>query len=397
MPACHLSRYLWIIAFILICGCTDEAANAGTCPGLEASRNREVDAAPILADCIAKTPVGAALQLSPGTYQLLTSLTIDRAVTIETKPLASGRACAKTIEANCAILSIGELAPSKAGRVMPIEITAPDVQLRSLIITGKTGRSDIWEKRICLDERSRPLGGGVRVKGRNFHMSDVLLKNMSCYTAMEAVAGADGLNIQNNMVGPNGQHDVPMMWADGITVHDAANAIVQKNIFLDNSDVQLIFGGCRNCTVRANIFRHSPLFKHASFAELMLHAWPHSSGDFSGSVTSGNDIDCNASRRCGYGIMIGGEPWYPAKTFGGSVSDNRISNARMGINVDRITGEMIVRNNAVIRSGGAAISDCGRRFWPAVNISPRSRGFLKTDIVEKSSIETRGCLLNRQE
>jgi hypothetical protein len=186
------------------------------------------------------------------------------------------------------------------------------------------------------------------------------------------------------------------MWADGVTIHDTSGAHVEGNHFRDNTDVQLVFGGCRGCTVKGNIFRHSAAFAHASFAELMLHSWPNTSGDFTGSITSQNNIDCNKARRCGYGIMIGGEPWYPARTFGGAVSNNRIANALLAMNVDQLTGPMTIIGNVITRSGGDANSDCGRKIWPAANISPSSLKLVQTDINDFASMSTAKCILLRK-
>lgn len=185
------------------------------------------------------------------------------------------------------------------------------------------------------------------------------------------------------------------MWADGVTIHDSRGARVEGNVFRANTDVQLILGGCRNCTIRRNVFRHSASFIHASFVELMLHAWPNSSGDFSRSITSENDINCGVARRCGYGIMIGGEPWYPTRTLGGMVSDNRVAGALVALNVDRLTGPMTIVRNSASRSGGLADSDCGRRMWSAINISPQSVHLARTDAKQFSSIDTAKCILLR--
>ncbi len=383
--------------YIALTSCFGDAAEASVCRDLDRVRNNGGDASSIIKNCLAKIPLKGKLSIPPGNYHIYQSITIDRPVTIETIPEKNDVACKTSHTENCAVIVVGEIRPSSLKGMMPIEIVGADVELRSLVIAGSSNRNRDWEKQICLSEPDRPLAGGIRVRGNNFHMTNVVLKNFSCYTAMEVVAGVSGLIISQNIIGPNGRHDIDLMWADGITVHDSSKSMVEKNTFLDNTDVQLIFGGCRDCIVRSNKFRHSLSFRHASFAELMLHAWPDSTGDFTGSVASSNDIDCGPSRRCGYGIMIGGEPWYPAKTFGGVVAGNRVSNAQLGINVDHLTGEMSILANAVTQSGGIANSDCGRRSWPAINVSPQSRPFLKTDMQGELALETRKCLLNRRQ
>lgn len=368
------------------------------CQNILNYRNKNVDSSKSLIECIHQTKPGGIINIPPGHYKIMNKIHIDRSVFIQSMYFDGKPACSPRLEANCAVLEVGSLpASSSFLGGMPIEIEENNVSLHSLIIEGGGNRSKDWEKRICLDESIRPLAGGIRVKGNNFHMTNVVLRNFSCYTALEVTAGVKGLSVKDSLIGPNGQHDIRMMWADGITVHDAADAVIQNNAFLDNTDVQLIFGGCTGCIVSKNQFRHSSSFRHASFAELMIHAWSGTSGNFSGSLISQNDIDCGQSKRCGYGIMVGGEPWYPAKTFGGTVSANKVSNAQLGINVDQLTGVMTIQDNSVTMSGGIANSDCGRKNWPAINVSRQSRRFLTTDIRNPGAIATKGCLLNKYE
>ena len=354
------------------------------------------DASPPIVACISQLPDYSTLRLPPGNYHLRTPLIVSRPIAIETDASQPAVACSKGESAGCAVFVLDEMPMQSAQGVMPIEIIAPNVTLRSVAVIGSNARSLDWQKQVCLNDSTRSLGGGIRVRGSGFRLEDALIRNVSCYSALEIVVSAKHPSVLNSTIGPNGTHDVHQMWADGITIHDSSGAYVKNNEFLDNTDVQLVFGGCRNCIVEGNTFRHSAAFEHASFAELMLHAWPNTSGDFTGSITSLNDIDCNKARRCGYGIMIGGEPWYPARTFGGIVSNNRITNALLGLNVDRLTGPMTITGNVIRRSGGRANSDCGRKTWPAANISPSSLKLVRTDIIEFASMSTSRCILLRK-
>lgn len=368
----------------------------GECLNLPELANAQDDASPSLAACMSRLPDHATLRLSPGEYHLRTPLIISRAITIETEASKPAGACRKGDSTGCAVFVLDEMQKQPVNGAMPIEITAPDVTLRAIAVAGSNSRSLDWQKLVCLDESTRPLGGGIRVRGSGFRLQGALIRNVSCYSALEIVASARHPSILDSTIGPNGTHDLHQMWADGITIHNTSSAHVEGNNFRDNTDVQLVFGGCRDCIVKGNVFRHSAPFAHASFAELMLHSWPNTSGDFSGSTISENDIDCNKARRCGYGMMIGGEPWYSARTSGGTVSNNRIANALLALNVDRLTGPMIITGNVITRSGGRANSDCGRKTWPAVNISPESLKLIQTDLDDFASMSTAKCILLRQ-
>jgi len=280
---------------------------------------------------------------------------------------------------------------------MPLEVTSDAVKLDRLIIRGVQPGGRL--RGACGRPEQRPAGGGLRVQGvAQFTLTRSVLRDFTCYTALEITAGARNPRIEKNLFGPNGDHRPGEIWSDGLTIHDAVGAVVRDNRFFDNTDVQLVLGGCRNCRIERNRFDHSGTFTGAAFAELMLHSWPNTSGNFSGTVVTGNQIDCGRLRRCGYGIMIGSAPWYAGRTAGGAVTGNVVSNALVGINIDTLTGPMEIRGNKVRTSGGRHRSDCGVRDWPAVNVGPQSKRFVRgdpSDVVE-GSITSRGCLLARE-
>lgn len=366
------------------------------CVELRGMANAAGDASPFVTACLSRLADRATLRLPPGTYHLRTPLAVSRPVTIETTAPSPIQACRRADSTGCAVFVLEEMPRQYVSGVMPIEIMAPDVTFRSIAVIGSDMRSAEWQRQVCLNDSTRPLGGGVRVRGTGFRLQNALIRNVSCYTALEIVTSAERPSVFDSTIGPNGSHDVNQMWADGITIHDANGAHIERNYFRDNTDVQLVFGGCRHCVVKGNTFRHSAAFEHASFAELMLHAWPNTSGDFTASITSLNNIDCNKARRCGFGIMIGGEPWYPSRASGGTVSKNRITNTLLALNVDRLTGPMTITDNVISRSGGIANSDCGRISWPAANISPSSLSVVHSDIKGFASISTSKCILLRQ-
>jgi hypothetical protein len=389
--AMKMSYMITLAIFVVGPACAGTQKPPPGCTALYAAKDKNVDAAPALMACLNELPSGARLELFPGAYRLRSPVTISQSVRIETKQAAP--LCSKQTGTNCAQMLIGQINDPTPG-IMPIEVTGDDVSVHSVAILADPDRSDRWADETCKGVR-RPLGGGIRVSGNNFHMSNSLLRGMSCFTALEIVADAKAPRLSGNVIGPNGIHDQDQMWADGVTVHDTVGAQIYDNFFKDNTDIQLILGGCRSCNIKNNSFRHTQYHRGASFAEIMIHAWPNTSGDYSDSLVAGNSIDCGTAKRCGYGIMIGGGPWYPAKTSGGSVIGNSVANAQMGINVDQLTGTMAVRGNVVIKSGGMAKSDCGTRSWPSVNISPTSKKFATTDFRGYSSMKTLGCLLNR--
>lgn len=363
------------------------------CPAAEEASG---NASPALQQCLAALPPGGTLALTPKIYMLSTPLVIRQPVTIMTAgATAASPPCPTRLDQGCATLSLKPMATQLAPKQMPIEIAASRVTFLNLRIVGSGGHDPGVDRSICQNAATRPAGGGIRVEGQGFSLMRSAIYGVTCYTAMEVRPGANGLTVDNNNIGPNGNHQPGSIWSDGLTIQDVESATVVNNSFYDNTDVQLIFGGCQKCTIEGNSFRHSGTFQGSSFAELMLQSWPTTSGNYLGSATRNNSIDCTRKRRCGYGIMIGSNPWYQGRAFGGEVSYNRVRNAMIGINVDALTGLMTIAANQISASGGRFVSACGTRSWPAFNVSPASKSRI-TGSNGTGNVDTAGCLLNRQ-
>jgi parallel beta helix pectate lyase-like protein len=385
------------LSFLLLCllgasaSCT-QAANA--CGVLQGQVNKATNASFALAECLHRLPAGAKLPLPPGVYRLSTPLLIDRTMTITTAGIGAGDpGCAQLAPGRCATLLVDTSRWVKV-RTMPVEVQADGVTFDHLVVRGAGATPD--RRSACSGQAWRPGSGGIRVSGSSFTLRKSVIRDFTCYSALEVTAAAKSPTLEFNVIGPNGQH-LANLWSDGVTVHDSDHANVTGNLFVDNTDVQLIFGGCRACIIENNRFRHTGAFSSGSFAELMLQAWPNTSGDYAGTVVRGNSIDCGGQRRCGYGIMIGSAPWYPGRMSGGVIAGNQVSNAMIGINIDALSGPVEVEHNVVRSSGGRFSSHCGARDWPAVNVGPTSRRYLKgvPAQAEQGSVNTAGCLLNR--
>lgn len=385
------------------------AANAApsSCPALNALANQAADAGPALQKCLDQTPAGATLAVAPGSYQLATPIRVSHPLTLQTVGPLSGKPCWQAADdKRCAhfVVSMQAKALGPAWQhQMPVEITGDKVTFAHLILSGVRGRDPANDRALCQSPKLKSMGGGLRVSGDHFALLGSALTTFTCYTAMEVISKG-AVVVKDDFVAANGNHLVHDMWSDGVTIHDAVGATVEDNIFVDNTDVQLIFGGCRNCLVSHNRFRHSKNPAGGSFAELMLQAWPHStSGRYDGTVVSYNDIDCGPLKLCGFGLMIGGAPWYSVPTAGGTVTHNTIRNAMLGLNVDNLTGPMTITDNQVVNSGGRFESTCGTRNAPAVNVAPPSRRFIGAAAVAGNAFaatasgeEFVGCILNHK-
>lgn len=386
-----------VIVLVLIAGFAGSYARpAKACSLLRGTASSLPDVSAALMDCIAKTAAGGRLELPPGTYRLRRAIVITKPISISTAGLAANSpGCAKLPAGRCATFSIDPQGATEPN-ILPVRIAANGVSLSHLIVQGVGASSR--RRDDCGRPDRRPLSGGIRVSGSRFAVRKSILRDFACYSALEITAGAISPTVEDNVIGPNGDHRPGELWTDGVTIHDSEAAVVRRNVFVDNTDVQLILGGCRSCRIENNQFRHSGPFSKASFAELMLHSWPNTSGNYAGTVVRGNRIDCGPERRCGYGIMVGAAPWYEGRMSGGKITGNEVRNAMIAINIDALSGPVEIHDNQVRSSGGRYQSDCGVRDWPAVNIAPRSVARVRGDPSDQpeKSLSTSGCLLNRQ-
>jgi hypothetical protein len=366
------------------------SAEAQLCPALSRLRDSNQDASPVIRDCLTASPN---LLIKPGVYTIKTPLVLDRAAIISSYGASKSYKC-RSIKSKCAIFQIEFTDFIKNNKDAPIVVRHEDVEIYSLIFVGALKGKAASDEIGCPSGDFRATGGILRFYSSKFTLKNSFLFGAVCSTAVGINANNINSTIVGNVIGPNGLHSSVGSWSDGITIYDARNMRVSNNLFVDNTDVQLIFGGCVNCVISDNRFRHSQESIRGSFADLMVHAWLDSSGDFSGSEIYMNDVNCGKQRQCGFGVMIGGRPWYPTDAHGGRFFHNKIANARFGLDVDGLNGPMDIFGNSVSTSGGLYNSKCGLKIWPEINITSRSRRFLSGK-VGAAEIDTSGCIVNQ--
>ena len=322
-----------------------------------------------LQDCLDLLAPGGTLALPPRRFVLTQPLVLRHPVTLTTAGPA--RSCIGDSTA-CATLVL-RLPGGFTQRA--ITVAGAGSHLHHLVVEG--GKADAaHDDAASCNGPGRPSMGGIGVSARLVSITDVVVRDVACYSAVVVDAGADGFRFENNAVLSNGTHDRPAMWADGLTVIDGTDDVIRHNLFRDNTDVQLVLGGCLRCTVADNRLEETAAPGAGAFAALLLHGWPHTSGDYAGTVVSGNVIDCGPDRRCGFGLAVGGRAWYASATSGGLVANNSVARATIGINVDGLTGPVTMRDNQVALSGGRVASHCGDWAVGAVNVAPDSRAFV---------------------
>src|SRR5262249_41077961 len=128
----------------------------------------------------------------------------------------------------------------------------------------------------------RGFNGIARGDGNTFRYSGSI--HAVCGTGMEW-AGAHA-TISNSVFAANGDHNQDMMWSDGLTLTAADQSVIQNNLFVDNSDIDLILGGAAGSQVTGNTIVQ--LFQ-GSFGGLMLDNFNgNTTGYFEGAEIVGN-------------------------------------------------------------------------------------------------------------
>ncbi len=346
---------LTLLLFLAACAIRQQGAGPPTLP---------VAADASLQDVLDRAPAGARVLLAPARYVLTRPLAIRTRVELATQGAPD---CAA---GGCAVLAL-RMAGARPGE-RAITVTAGGTVLDHLVVEGDRADPARDDAQTCAGPR-RPSMGGLGITAANVAIHDVTITGVSCYSATVADAGVRGLHFEHNRVIGNGTHDARAMWADGLTVTDGADDVIRGNLFRNDTDVALVLGGCRGCQVVDNRIEQTDA---AAFAGLLVHAWPATSGDYTGTVVSGNTIDCGPDKLCGVGLGVGGRAWYISPTSGGVIAGNRIVGAAIGINVDDATGPVTMRDNTVADSGGPVRSRCGWWFAGPVNITAASRRFV---------------------
>ncbi len=369
--------------------------NEYTC-AVKSNTNSAVTAG--LQKCFDQAPEYSKILLAPGKYKLDSGIRINKPLFIGTKGLdtSSSSPCDVNDMSRCAVFMLS-VPMNNATKNGVFHIQSSAVYIDHVVVDGDKGNSVRNVTKMCNSQTGqRYLGNNMTLEGQNFVMTNSVIRNSPCSTGFEVARSAVGFNFVNNVVANNGIHNINERWADGLTVHDNSDAEVSHNLFINNTDVDLIFGGCQRCAINENRIVHDTTFAGSSFAALMIHAWPGGSGDFTNSEIRGNMIDCGSKKRCGFGLYIGADAWYQAPTFGGVVRDNDISNAMLGLNIDQATGKISVFDNIISNSGGEYLTACGKKNFSEFNISPESleNVDLNGDSVEYSMESYDGCIPN---
>jgi hypothetical protein len=336
---------------------------ATVCEAMRALAGTNTDAAPALRACLAAAAAGTIVELPAGIYRLDGKIEVTTALTLRTEGKGPTAARCAAVGHDCAELAASTAFADPGGL---LQLLAAGSVVDHLVVNGnKAARAGSTAGTQC-SAGSNSYGYNVRIVCSGCALTNSVTKNALCGTGCEVSGTGANVLLWRNAVVDNGVHDTQNLWSDGVTVHDYADSTFVANEFRDNTDVDFIFGGCQRCMIQGNAVTHTAAFAGGSFAALMLHAWPSgaTSGNFLGSDTSGNTIDCGPSKRCGIGLYLGPDAWYDADTYGGAVHHNVVTNAQQGVLIDDVH-DMQVWNNHVSSPATTTVASCGTRSTTA--------------------------------
>ncbi|MBW2736710.1 MAG: right-handed parallel beta-helix repeat-containing protein [Deltaproteobacteria bacterium] len=325
------------------------------------------------------------------------------------------RSAGKTGQPPCEVANHGcaelKALPALYARFGMILASGDGVTLSHIVLNGNRqgrGGTPAYAKCSTLEDNSLGMNGAFMCS--NCTLSHSVAKNALCGTGFLVAGAISNVSIINNTFAENGVHTVANLWADGLTVHDAPNSTFTGNTFIDNTDIDLIFGGCTSCKIQSNKIVHSANASGGAFAALMIQKWPTTSGCYADVDVSHNSIDCGPNRLCGSGIYIGSESWYPETPYGtltpgttsGSIHHNSIVNAMNGLYI--AAQGLTIYQNGVLNAHGVSIpNSCHTPLVSATPyvVSPTSKDihFMGENVdpvmkVHFSSASWAGCIPN---
>jgi hypothetical protein len=324
--------------------------------------------------CIDRAPAGASVEIPRGIYLIHRQIVITRPVTIRTEGTADGSTPCQTKPDLCAILMASPALFDDYGLLLVH--STPDVVLEHIVVDGnRKARLGTPAGRACLAGRNVIGFNATAFDCTRCMLRDFVSRNALCGTGM-LWSGSHALIERSDFRG-NGQSGTPGLWADGLTAIHAPDSTIRNNRFIDNSDVGLILG----YGVRTRVEDNDVLQRGQSlFAGIMLDNFtssdPELYGDFRGAIVTDNVVDCRP-QLCLFGIQLGPRPWYAGvNILGGSVFENNVHGAKVGINVDGagVTGAPIrIFSNRVTDVPAGRFANCAKALptgW--MNVAPSS-------------------------
>lgn len=340
------------------------------CNKLKEYSNTNKDASEVLNICILNSNNRDFIEIPPGKYTISdTVFTLNnQGFKLRTQGLTQSDKACELEDSRCAefVISPNYIKNSPAFYFE----NSKNIILDHLIFNGnkKIRYNDQAKKLRRIDGELNSFATTMDfVDSSNVEITNSVFKNALAGTGLH-LEGSNFI-IKNNLIAYNGVHNIGDFWADGITAGVAHNSEFIGNKFIDNTDIDLVFGDATNSIVKNNEFLHTDDYSGSSFTVLTFHAWSHyddnskewikdTKGTYEKTIISENTIDCGSKKNCGYGIYVGGDAWYlNSDMIDGEISNNIIKNTQLAISVNE-GNNIKLHNNKIENSGGIYLANC---------------------------------------
>jgi hypothetical protein len=369
----------------------EATANTVTlCAGVQADIGGVTSASAEIQQCINNTASGGTLDLPAGIYRITSELDLNQPITLRTAGTAgNSTGCLEQGGPPCAVFRADDNLSVPRGFVRPGAVTG--IAFDHIVLDGnRFARLGSAAAATCA---SGSNGAGFNASTNGCTGCSFIASGSAralCGTGFEW--HGDQATITRSVFRENGDHNTQNMWSDGLTLLQSNGAQVSNSTFVDNSDVDLIFGGGTSAALTGNEVLHS---KQSSFAGLMLDNFNGgTSGDFTGTTVTGNTIVCGVPQ-CDYAIELGPHPWYlSANIIGGTVSGNTALNGKFDINCEGAgtqASPVTVTGNTFGTVAASANFQCGSRSTTAFNVSPDSFVDTGAGPAPTGSLQQHGC------
>ena len=206
----------------------------------------------------------------------------------------------------------------------------------------------------------RGFGTNLQARGSRFALLDVESTGAMCGSAME-VDGSDyeiaGCRIHDNGRPEEQAAGAPEPWSDGLTLLNCERGYVHGNKLSENTDINLVVGGGKNCRIEGNTIEQKRVYGFAG-----LHIWNFElsgKGNHAGSFYRGNTIAAEKDKLT-YGIAVGAHTWNSKLLVSdaGTVSGNTVKGAFVNIAIDGIAKGVVSANTVSGAQGTRGMGLC---------------------------------------
>lgn len=325
------------------------------CPALQGIVNTLYDASPTIQKCIdaaISSKTNKIVELPAGVYNLASQLRSTKATStfrITTKgKLTTDTPCTED-STDCAELrAINTFNTDGKSDNGLLSLVGKSIVIDHVVVNGnKQARGDSVAAARC-KESGGVSGSNMSVNGNAIQILNSVSKNALCGFGLNALG--KNILVKYDSFISNGNHQIPGMWANGVTSYENNDGFrVLYSRFVDNTGMHIQLGAALKQKVQHNAIQNSSDISAGAYAGIVLYDYGKATNNptYADSVVSLNTIDCSATRNCGFGILLGSDPWSvvrPLHVTSATVNSNTITNAQVGILLDDASGNTLKSN-----------------------------------------------------